>query len=32
MDEAHADEVIDGIRRAVLTVHAELPIPELSVA
>ncbi len=32
MDEALADEVLDGIRRAVLTVHAELPIPELSVA
>ncbi len=32
MDEALLEKVLDGIRRAVLAVHAELPIPELSVA
>jgi glutamate-1-semialdehyde 2,1-aminomutase len=32
MDEALVDEVLDGIRRAVLAVHAEQPIPELSIA
>jgi hypothetical protein len=26
------DEALEGIRRAVLAVHAEQPIPELSVA
>jgi hypothetical protein len=32
MDEAVVDGVLDGIRRAVLAVHAERPIPELSAA
>jgi glutamate-1-semialdehyde 2,1-aminomutase len=32
MDEALIDEVLDGIRRAVLAVHAEEPIPELATA
>ena len=32
MDEPLVDEVLDGIRRAVLAVHAEQPIPELSAA
>jgi glutamate-1-semialdehyde 2,1-aminomutase len=32
MDEALVDDVLDGVRRAVLAVHTELPIPEFSVA
>ena len=32
MDDATVDEALDGIRRAVLSVHAENPIPELSIA
>jgi glutamate-1-semialdehyde 2,1-aminomutase len=32
MDESTVDEALEGIRRAVLAVHAEQPIPELSVA
>jgi glutamate-1-semialdehyde 2,1-aminomutase len=32
MDEALIEEVLEAIRRAVLAVHAEEPIPELSIA
>jgi glutamate-1-semialdehyde 2,1-aminomutase len=32
MDEAKVDEALEGIRNAVLAVHAEHPVPELSIA
>ena len=32
MDDSTVDEALEGIRKAVLAVHAERPIPELSVA
>jgi hypothetical protein len=32
MDESKVDEAIDCIRNAVLAVHAEHPVPELSIA
>ena len=32
MDEALVDEIVEAIRRAVLAVHAEQPIPEPSIA
>jgi glutamate-1-semialdehyde 2,1-aminomutase len=31
MDEAKIDEALEGIRNAVLAVHAEHPVPELSI-
>ena len=31
MDEGLVDEIVAAVRRAVLTVHAEEPIPELSI-
>jgi glutamate-1-semialdehyde 2,1-aminomutase len=32
MDETKVDEALEGIRNAVLAVHAEHPVPELSIA
>jgi glutamate-1-semialdehyde 2,1-aminomutase len=32
MDDSTVDEALEGIRRAVLAVHAEQPLPELSIA
>ena len=32
MDQADVDEALEGIRNAVLAVHAEHPVPELSIA
>ena len=31
MDDAKVDEALEGIRKAVLAVHAEHPVPELSI-